>query len=348
MASVQFFVAACNRSPAEQSAAPTTTTALSATQPAAGSPSGTSSPTITLVAVGDIMLGRSVVSLMDRYGPMYPFENVASDLGSADIAIGNLEGTFTECGTSANKEYVFRTPPRYATGLAQSGIDVVSLANNHTLDYGPEGLHDTLAALTASGVAYSGAGDDEASARRPAILEAQGLRVAFLSYAATADATFATASTAGAAAAAVDAITEDVRQAKDQADIVVVSLHAGSEYETEPSPTQRALAEAAVAAGATIVLGHHPHVLQPYELRDGSLIAYSLGNFVFDTSEGDVAELGDAPLETVMLKIRVSAGGVESVEPVPLYIDPYDHRPGPASPAQAEEILRRIGAVATP
>jgi len=305
-------------------------------------PTPTPSPTISLVATGDLMLARDLVTLMDRHGAMYPFEHVAPILADADITVANLEGTFTEGGSPADKKYVFRTPPRDAAGLALAGIDVVSLANNHALDFGPEGLRDTIAALDAVGIAHSGAGENDAAARRPAIMEVRGLRIAFLSYAATADATPAAPDADGVAWGAVETIREDVMRARGQADLVVVSLHAGNEYEDEPSATQRLLAQAAVEAGATLVLGHHPHVLQGWEFRGPSFIAYSLGNFVFDLDEDDLVQLGPAPFQTVALKIYMSASGVENVEPIPVYIDPQEDRPRPADPAEAEAILDRI------
>ena len=288
------------------------------------------------------MLARDLVTLMDSYGAIYPFEHVAPMLADADITVGNLEGTFTERGTPADKKYVFRTPPRDAAGLALAGIDVVSLANNHALDYGPEGLRDTIATLDAVGIAHSGAGENDAEARRPATLEVRGLRLAFLSYAATPDAVAAAPGVDGVAWGTVDTISEDVRRAAEQADVVVVSLHAGNEYADEPSDTQRLLAQAALDAGATVVLGHHPHVLQRWELRGPSFVAYSLGNFVFDLDEDDLAQLGPAPFQTVALKIYVSASGVEKVEPIPVYIDPQEDRPRPARPEEAEAILNRI------
>jgi poly-gamma-glutamate synthesis protein (capsule biosynthesis protein) len=304
------------------------------------------------VAIGDLMLARDLVTLMDRYGAIYPFEHVAPVLSDADITVANLEGTFTDRGTPADKKYVFRTPPRDAAGLALAGIDVVSLANNHALDYGLEGLRDTIATLDAEGIAHCGAGENDVEARRPAILEVRGLRVAFLSYAATPDAVAAAPGVDGVAWGDVDTISEDVRRAAEQADVVVVLLHAGNEYADEPSDTQRLLAQAAVEAGATLVLGHHPHVLQRWESRGRSFVAYSLGNFVFDLDEDDLAQLGPAPFQTVALKITVSAGGVEKVEPIPVYIDPQEDRPRPARPAEADAIVGRIqrlaGDVGTP
>jgi poly-gamma-glutamate synthesis protein (capsule biosynthesis protein) len=288
------------------------------------------------------MLARDLVTLMDSHGSTYPFERVAQVLADADITVGNLEGTFTERGTPANKQYVFRTPPRHASGLALAGIDVVSLANNHALDYGPEGLRNTITSLDAAGIAHSGAGENDGVARRPAILEVGGLLVAFLSYAATADAFTAAPGVPGVAWGDVNTIREDVGRAMAQADMVVVSLHAGNEYADEPSPTQRLLAQAAVDAGAALVLGHHPHVLQSWESQGRSLIAYSLGNFVFDLDEDDLSQLGSAPFQTAALRVRISAGGVEDVEPVPFFIDPVENRPRPARPEEAQAILDRI------
>jgi poly-gamma-glutamate capsule biosynthesis protein CapA/YwtB (metallophosphatase superfamily) len=328
--------AACGTPAAQEPApddAPTAVPAL-----ALPPPTPTPHPTITLVAVGDLMLARDLVTLMDRYGTTYPFEHVAPVLSDADITVANLEGTFTDRGTAADKKYVFRTPPRDAAGLALAGIDVVSLANNHALDYGPEGLRDTIATLDAAGIAHCGAGKDDAVARRPAFLEARGLRVAFLSYTATPGAVAAASDVAGVAWGDADTIREDVRRAAEQADVVVVLLHAGNEYADEPSDTLRLLAQAAVEAGATLVLGHHPHVLQRWESRGPSFVAYSLGNFVFDLDEDDLAQLGPAPFQTVALKITVSAGGVEKVEPIPVYIDPQEDRPRPSSTASGSSV----------
>ncbi len=322
--------AACGAQRSQESTLAVTTVPPLATSPA--SPASAPDGAISLVAVGDLMLARDIATLMDDYGATYPFEHVAPILADADVTIANLEGTFTERGTAADKKYTFRTPPRDAAGLALAGIDVVSMANNHALDFGPEGLHDTIAALDSAGIAHSGAGENDAAARQPAILEARGLRVAFLSFAATSDAVAATPDADGVAWGSVDTISEDVRRARAQADVVVVSLHAGNEYADEPSDTQRLLAQAAVDAGATLVLGHHPHVLQRWEFSGPSFIAYSLGNFVFDLDEDDLAQLGPAPFETVALKITLSASGVEKVEPIPVYIDPLEDRPRPAAP----------------
>src|SRR3990172_4211797 len=224
--------------PATDEPGPADTLAATATPQATGR--------VTLNAVGDLMLARDIVTLMDEHGSGYPFEAVRELLADADVMVANLEGTFTERGEAVDKLYTFRTPPRHARGLAEAGIDLVALGNNHTLDFGVEGLADTLAALEAAGVRYSGAGANDAAARRPALLTASGLRLAFLSFSAVSESTPAGEASPGVAWGDAAKIGADVTAAKREADLVIVSLHAGVEYQGAPRETQRALARAAV------------------------------------------------------------------------------------------------------
>jgi poly-gamma-glutamate synthesis protein (capsule biosynthesis protein) len=288
------------------------------------------------------MLARDLVTLMDLHGPLYPFDAVRPLLSDADITFGNLEGTFTDRGAAMPKTYTFRTPPRHARGLAEAGIDVVSLGNNHSMDFGEEGLLDTLAALDAAGIKHAGAGVDDWSARRPAFVEANGLRLAFLSYNAAPGAPPAGPATPGVAWASFEAIRQDVALALDDADLVIVSLHAGVEYQDAPSYEQRALARAAVDAGAVLVLGHHAHVLQGWERYGEGLIVYGLGNFVFDLDYDDLATLGPRPFQTVVLQVELGREGVLSVSAEPVFIDPAQNRPLPAEGELAREIERRL------
>lgn len=322
--------------------APLTTPAPSPTSETLVEPTSSDSGIVTLAAIGDVMLARDLVTLMDEHGALYPFELVTSLLRDVDLTIANLEGTFTERGIAADKLYTFRTPPRFAAGLAEAGIDVVALGNNHAVDFGPVSLEDTLAALDEVGISYSGAGIDETAARSPVIIEAQGLRLAFLSYTDIPCAMFAGPATPGVALATADAIGEDVRAAREQADIVIVSLHAGIEYTDAPDATQQDYARAAVRAGAALVLGHHPHTLQGWEWYEDGLIVYSLGNFVFDLDTEDLEFLGPRAFETVVLNITLSAEGVLDVQAEPIFIDPIENRPRPATPEEAERILERL------
>ncbi len=254
-------------------------------------PSATVPPVVHLMAVGDLMLAGGVGERITTEGPAIPFAGVASTLSSADLLVANLECTLSESGEPQHKAYTFRAPPAVADALALAGVDVVSLANNHSLDYGFEALAGTEQLLSQRAIAFAGAGSNEAAARAPAIVERNGLRVAFLAYVDVLVETrthfdtrswIATADTPGVAWAEVDHIAADVAAARAQADVVVVLLHFGLEGRTPITPAQRAVAHAAIDAGAALVLGAHPHVLQGVERYNGGLIAYSLGNFVFE------------------------------------------------------------------
>ncbi len=306
------------------------------------SPTPTPGP-ITINAVGDLMLERDIITLMEQNGSVHPYAAVRSMLADADITIGNMEGTFTERGSQASKFYTFRTPPRHARGLDEAGFDVVSLGNNHTMDFGDVGLTDTLAALDAAGVKHSGAGIDSSAARAPVVLETKGSRIAFLSYNAVLEATFATSTSGGVARADEDSIRQDVTAALRTADIVVVSVHAGTEYQDAPTAEQRSLLRAAIDAGASLALGHHAHVFQGWEEYGGGVIVYGLGNFVFDLDTEDLATLGARPFQTAVMRFELAPGGsVLSVTARPVYIDPLENRPLPATDSRLIEIETRI------
>ncbi len=289
---------------------------------------------VTLVAVGDVSLAREVVDRMEAEGAAYPFVLVRGTL-EADITFANLEGALSDRGTPWPKAYNFRTPPRLANGLNWAGFNVLTLANNHSLDYGADGLVDTLQTLDELGIKHVGAGVDFASAHAAAIIDVGGVRVAFLGYVATPDESngfsiydwAAGLGLAGLSIGTPEGIAADVVAARQVADFVIVAVHAGTEYSAFPDATQVALADAALAAGADAYIGAHPHVLQPIELRGHQLIAWSLGNFVFDLDPVDLANLS-APRFSVILRITLTPGvGVTSVEAIPVVLDENEDRP---------------------
>jgi poly-gamma-glutamate synthesis protein (capsule biosynthesis protein) len=239
---------------------------------------------IRIAAVGDIMLGGTAAPELRKFGYDYPFEQTQGILKQAQIVFGNLEGPLTDAGKPAtSKQYVFRSPPdQVAPALARAGFNVVSLANNHTLDYGPEGLADTRAALDKAGIGYVGAGRNLAEARQPVYMMADGVTVAFLAYSLTFPEEFwAGSDRPGTAFGHERHVRADVAAAREKADIVVVSFHWGQEGKTELRDYQVELARAAIDTGASAVLGHHPHVLQGVERYRDGVILYSLGNFAF-------------------------------------------------------------------
>ncbi len=265
---------------------------------------------VLLAAVGDVMLARTVEEYAARYGVDYPFAPVAPALKQADIAVANLECSITLGGDPWPKTYVFRAHPSMAVGLARSGLNALSLANNHILDFGFAGLTETRRHLETRGLAVVGAGADRAEAERPLVYNVRGTRVAMIAWVSYAPADFA-AGDARPGVAYLDDLDRMARQieaAKEQADAVVGRLHGGREYEPLPTAQQQMAARRAVDAGADLVLGHHPHVLQPTEMYGGKLIVYSLGNFVFDIDNYDSARDG------AILWAWVGKGGVRRAE----------------------------------
>lgn len=302
---------------------------------------------VTIGAVGDLMFARDITTLMQgRAG--YPFERVLPLLSGVDLLIGNFEGTFTDRGTPIEKMYAFRTPPELAGTLASAGFNAVSLGNNHAVDFGAVGILDTMNALRGAGVLWFGAGADESQARAPLLLEAGGYRVALLGYSGVGESVFATGSSAGVARASAVTILSDVERARGEADFVIVVIHAGIEYTRQPSAWQRELAHAAIDAGADVVIGHHPHVLQPWERYGDGLILYSLGNFVFDLDTDDLATLGSAPFETAVAVITLTPDAPPEVEFRPAYIDPIENRPRPTAADEAAGILGMLQELRSP
>ena len=241
-------------------------------------------PEFRVAAVGDIMLGGTATPELQKLGYDYPFEQVRTVLKQAQIVFGNLEGPLTDGGEPMqDKKYVFRSPPdKVAPALARAGFNVVSLANNHSMDYGFQGLEDTRAALEKNGIQPVGAGKNLAQAHAPVYMKAGTATVAFLAYSLTFPEEFwAAPDKPGTAFGHEDAVRADVAAARKRADAVIVSFHWGQEGKTELRDYQVQLAHAAIEAGAAAVLGHHPHVLQAVEHYKDGVILYSLGNFTF-------------------------------------------------------------------
>jgi len=214
--------------------------------------------------------------------PALPFRGLAPRLAAADIVFVNLESPFSDRGRVAGASMVFKAEPEMIAGLRLAGVDVVSTANNHSRDCGEYGLEFTLDLLERNGILAAGTGRDEAAARQGAVLERNGVRFGFLAY--TYDQLNGNHRTPDPRVAMLDAgqMREDVTRLRRKADVIVVSMHAGYEYHTKPNEQQVQFARAAIDAGARVVAGHHPHVVQPVERYGGGVIFYSLGNLVFD------------------------------------------------------------------
>jgi poly-gamma-glutamate capsule biosynthesis protein CapA/YwtB (metallophosphatase superfamily) len=296
---------------------------------------------ITIAAVGDVMLGGSMAATVRERGPDYPFDRTRAILAGADIAVGNLEAPFGTKGKAFKKRFTFLVPPACAPALGNAGFDAVALANNHMMDYGPEPLKTTLFLLDSLGIAHSGAGLDAARARAPGIVERNGVTVAFLSYSRVHPTQFwAGRKRPGTAAAIEPEVVADIKAAKLRAKLVVVSFHWGAELMDRPKDYQARLAHAAVDAGADLVLGHHPHILQGLELYRGKLIAYSLGNFAFGSGSRKCTE-------SVILITEFNDGKLTEVRAIPLCVDNHRvfYQPTPAAGGEGTRILDRLNAI---
>jgi poly-gamma-glutamate capsule biosynthesis protein CapA/YwtB (metallophosphatase superfamily) len=223
----------------------------------------------------------------------------------------------------AGKQYVFRGPPQAFDAMSRlAGFDVLTLANNHSGDYGPDALLDTLRDAHAARIQTIGAGTDEEQAHRPAILEAGGLKVALLGYSDVNPLGFpATAWAPGTARADPAAIDADVRAARRRADVVVCFFHWGTELVAQPDARQRGFADDCLRAGAQVVLGSGPHVLGPVDRPAAhALVAWTLGDFVFPAT--------GAAARTGILEVRLDRSGVRGSTLVPVHIDGFRPRLG--------------------
>jgi poly-gamma-glutamate capsule biosynthesis protein CapA/YwtB (metallophosphatase superfamily) len=249
---------------------------------------------LRLASVGDINLGDAPGAAIEAEGAEYPWESAGRPLRRADIAFGNLESAVSKRGEPFPKEYTFRGTPEALAGLRKhSGIDVLNLANNHVGDFGPTAMLDTVRGVERLGMKAVGAGPSLARALQPQVVERLGLRVAFVGFSNILPLEFAAEpGRPGVAWATPEAVAEAVRTARQHADVVVATFHWGIEKAPYETAEQAELARIAADAGAQLVIGAHPHVLQPLRRTGAALVAYSLGNFVFGAQSSETAATG--------------------------------------------------------
>jgi poly-gamma-glutamate capsule biosynthesis protein CapA/YwtB (metallophosphatase superfamily) len=260
----------------------------------ASTPAAVTVRPLRLASVGDINLGDAPGAAIEAEGPDYPWESAGGALRRADIAFGNLESAVSERGRPFPKQYTFRGTPAALAGLRRhSGIDVLNLANNHVGDFGPTALLDTVRAVERLGIRAVGAGAGLERALRPQVVERLGLRVAFVGFSNILPLEFAAEpGRPGVAWATREAVGRAVRAARRRADVVVATFHWGIEKAPYETAEQAELARIAADSGAQLVIGAHPHVLQPLRRTGAALVAYSLGNFVFGAQSGETAATG--------------------------------------------------------
>jgi poly-gamma-glutamate synthesis protein (capsule biosynthesis protein) len=249
-------------------------------------PLGNGTP-VTIAFAGDIHYEGALAASLRTDPPTPTLDGVQPVLSAADVTVVNLETAITTGGTKVPKEFNFRAPPSAIGALVAQGVDVIGMANNHALDYGQDGLRDTLAAISAVGAPVIGIGADEDQAYRPFIIEAKGQRVGVLDATQVMNADLITSWTATAdhpglaSAKRVDRLLEEVRATRPKVDTLVVFLHWGTEVQQCPNAAQLELAPQLVSAGADVVVGSHAHRILGGGYLGRAYVDYGLGNFQF-------------------------------------------------------------------
>ncbi len=271
---------------------------------------------VQLLFTGDVQLAHHFERYVkDRFE--YPFAQIPW-FKKADLAIINLEAPFTRSDSAVEKPFVFKAPPKYVKILKMAGVDLVNLANNHIYDYGKAGLLETLQTLEQAGLKYVGAGRNLTEARKPAIFEVKGLKLAFLGYyglRAHEESHPATNNDPGTALRNLKYIRQDIQQLKGKVDFITVIFHWGLEKQHIPQKDQIWFAHRVIDYGANLIVGHHPHVLQGVEKYKQGVIVYSLGDFIFGGNRRIYKE-------TAVLKVTIPTQNVEqwSVNMIPVAV----------------------------
>ncbi|MFQ5695390.1 MAG: CapA family protein [Terriglobia bacterium] len=307
-------------------------------------------PRLRLVFVGDVVLEASWHPR--THPPADLLRHIRAQLALADLVVCNLEEPLTNFPThtphknpaavAAGRDFIMRaTSPNAAPALRRAGIDVAALANNHTMDYTEQGLLDTLDRLRAAGIVPVGAGENLAAAEQVQVVEKKGLRIGFLSFSDVVPRYYwAEGARPGIASSKeVERVRDAVAEARPQADLLAIIFHWGEQRAREPSGRQQTLARAAAGAGADLILGAHPHVLQGVGCLGRVPVVYSAGNFVFPTRNLNARR-------SALFEIKLSGARISSVRVLPLLLD-GEGRPHLASRTLAQEILRELKQLST-
>ncbi|MEE4562266.1 CapA family protein [Paenibacillus polymyxa] len=299
------------------------------------------SPAVTLHFIGDVQFSGKVEQRLEQNGFDFPYQYLGSLFHKDDLTIANLETPVTTNGVGAlNKTYVYKSSPKALTAMAAAGIDAVNLANNHILDQGASGLLDTLNYLDEKGIAHAGAGRNAKEAYAPHYFERNGIKIALLGATRVMpEANWNAGAQQPGVAGAYDstAIVKSIREARNQADLVIVVAHWGKERATALEPHQTELSHAFIDAGADLVVGGHPHVLQGMEQYKGKWIAYSTGNFIFSKSTVP------ATWDTAIFQATCTRNGDCKMKLTPYRADLG--QPIPLKDAEASKILQKVAAL---
>jgi len=278
---------------------------------------------IKLIFTGDIMLNRGVEYQIQKQGDndfRFPFLNIAPALENADLVFGNLESQISDKGQNQGSIYSFRADPKAIEGLKFAGFNILGLANNHSFDYGREALQDSINRLIEADISPVGAGNNGSQAFSPTIKTIGETSIAIFAYSQGPDAWQATNDNLGIAIISeknLERIKDDIALAKKLADIVIVSMHAGNEYETTPTKEQILFAHSFIDAGADLIIGHHSHIIQNSEIYKEKQIFYGLGNFIFDQG------FSEETMENEIIEVVIENGEIERITPKTVKINAF-------------------------
>jgi len=299
---------------------------------------------VILMAVGDVMLGDlpssfgfGVGSLIKKFGPAFPFELCRDALSKGDIVFGNLEAVLSKFDRRRDKfdQIILRGQPEAISGLAAAGFNIVALANNHIMQHGQKGLEDTIALLSEKRIGFTGIRIPEKNISNGHVIDKKGLKIGFLGYNFRPEQYFT--GPPPYVAGDIEIIKADILSFRSFCDLIVLSLHWGDEFIDFPSPDQVALAHELIDSGADIILGHHPHILQGIELYKGRIIAYSLGNFLFDMFQ-------ERFRKSIILKLIVRGSDKIDYEIIPAWINKRS-QPEIMKGEQREALLKHMDAL---
>lgn len=291
---------------------------------------------IVLCAVGDILLDRGVRAQVNgEYD--YPYRKVRNVLERADITFGNLECPITTEGTPALKRSIllFKADLENAAAIKEAGFDILNLSNNHTMDYGTEGIINTMNILKDFNINFMGAGDNYEEARKPLYIKKKGCKIGFLGYSVFPPEGYISFSDRpDVAKVDIEMLVSEIKAAKENCDFLIVSFHWGKEYEFYAGKMQKELAHTVIDSGGDLILGHHPHVLQGVERYKDRLIFYSLGNFIFDR------QIQNDTDKSVIVKLTIKDKKLVCTKIIPIKIK--NCQPYVAHELDAEYILNRL------
>ncbi|NMA33472.1 MAG: CapA family protein [Clostridiaceae bacterium] len=320
-----------------------------------GEPEEPEVPELRFIAVGDIMLGRGVEYWIKKNGGGYEsaFAKVRNLLEQGDIVFGNLECPLTSSdkGLSKTGKIVLKGEPESVTALTSAGFNLLSLSNNHIMDYYEKGLFDTMELLDQHGIVHAGGGRNIDEARKMAVIEKNGIKIGLLAYTDMAEIVFAGnpylsfaagPEKSGVVPRKLETIREDIQKNRGQVDLLAVSLHWGIEESFRVTDEQVEFAHTLIDDGADIILGHHPHQFHGIEIYKGKPILYSLGNILFDQNESE-------NMESFIVDMQYKGSELVGLSAVPVrilkksYVEVQTDRDAAEILARQVDLSRRLG-----